>query len=254
MLPIEEAFFLGERGAMASIEDDIQLLIQIVKKDVDIQDKRKFLDGAPEQIKTLDKKIKQMDDELAESQSAIDKLDEERRHLEREISAQNDKIKQKRIERENINDNKAFRALNKEIEYLEKLVYKEEERVLQILEQAEVRKKEIAAIQEKINNEKGVLLDERKGLEERVVREEEQLEILEDEKVRILPHLSERINGLYSRILNVKGDSGVANLIGDICQGCYSRVPPQKAHEVRRNNQILTCEVCGRILVYYPVD
>lgn len=239
---------------MASIEDDIQLLIQIVKKDVDIQDKRKFLDGAPEQIKTLDKKIKQMDDELAESQSAIDKLDEERRHLEREISAQNDKIKQKRIERENINDNKAFRALNKEIEYLEKLVYKEEERVLQILEQAEVRKKEIAAIQEKINNEKGVLLDERKGLEERVVREEEQLEILEDEKVRILPHLSERINGLYSRILNVKGDSGVANLIGDICQGCYSRVPPQKAHEVRRNNQILTCEVCGRILVYYPVD
>ncbi len=239
---------------MASIEDDIQLLIQIVKKDVDIQDKRKFLDGAPEQIKILDKKIKQMDDELAESQSAIDKLDEERRHLEREISAQNDKIKQKRIERENINDNKAFRALNKEIEYLEKLVYKEEERVLQILEQAEVRKKEIAAIQEKINNEKGALLDERKGLEERVVREEEQLEILEDEKVRILPHLSERINGLYSRILNVKGDSGVANLIGDICQGCYSRVPPQKAHEVRRNNQILTCEVCGRILVYYPID
>ncbi len=239
---------------MASIEDDIQLLIQIVKKDVDIQDKRKFLDGAPEQIKILDKKIKQMDDELAESQSAIDKLDEERRHLEREISAQNDKIKQKRIERENINDNKAFRALNKEIEYLEKLVYKEEERVLQILEQAEVRKKEIAAIQEKINNEKGALLDERKGLEERVVREEEQLEILEDEKVRILPHLSDRINGLYSRILNVKGDSGVANLIGDICQGCYSRVPPQKAHEVRRNNQILTCEVCGRILVYYPID
>ncbi len=239
---------------MTSIEDDIQILIQIVKKDVDIQDKRKFLDGAPEQIKGLNKKIQQMDDELAESQAAIDKLDEERRHLEREISAQNDKIKQKRIESDNINSNEAFRALNKEIEYLEKLVYKEEERVLQILEQAEVRKKEIAGIQEKINSEKGALLDEKKNLEERMVREEDMLKLIEDEKIRVLPHLSDRIKGLYSRILQVKGDSGVANLIGDICQGCYSRMPPQKAHEVRRNGEIITCEVCGRILVYYPID
>ena len=216
---------------MTSIEDDIQILIQIVKKDVDIQDKRKFLDGAPEQIKGLNKKIQQMDDELAESQAAIDKL-----------------------ESDNINSNEAFRALNKEIEYLEKLVYKEEERVLQILEQAEVRKKEIAGIQEKINSEKGALLDEKKNLEERMVREEDMLKLIEDEKIRVLPHLSDRIKGLYSRILQVKGDSGVANLIGDICQGCYSRMPPQKAHEVRRNGEIITCEVCGRILVYYPID
>jgi predicted nucleic acid-binding Zn-ribbon protein len=239
---------------MTPIEDDIQLLIEIVKKDIDIQEKRRFLDGAPEQIKILDKKIKQMDEELAESQKAMDKLEEERRHLEREISSQNDKIKQKRIESDNINSNVAYKALNKEIEYLEKLVYKEEERVLQILEQAESKKKEVATIQDKINKEKGALLDERTGLEERMVREEEQLKIIEDEKVRILPHLSNRINELYMRILKVKGDSGVANLVGDICQGCYSRVPPQKAHEVRKNNQILTCEVCGRILVYYPID
>ncbi|MCK4349935.1 MAG: hypothetical protein KAX13_03710 [Candidatus Krumholzibacteria bacterium] len=239
---------------MASTEEDIQLLIQIVKKDIDILGKRKFLDGAPEQIKVLDKKIQLMDDELAESQKAMDKLDEERRHLEREISAQNDKIKQKRIESDNISSNVAYKALNKEIEYLKNLVYKEEERVLQILELAEIKKKEIAAIQEKINREKNALLGEKKNLEERMVREEEQLRIIEDEKVRILPHLSGGINGLYNRILQVKGDSGVANLISDICQGCYSRVPPQKAHEVRRNSQIITCEVCGRILVYYPID
>ena len=80
------------------------------------------------------------------------------------------------------------------------------------------------------------------------------LKIIEDEKIRILPHLSERIRELYKRILKVKGDSGVANLVADICQGCYSRMPPQKAHEVRKNDKITTCEVCGRILVYYPID
>ncbi|MCX5754289.1 MAG: C4-type zinc ribbon domain-containing protein [Candidatus Krumholzibacteria bacterium] len=46
----------------------------------------------------------------------------------------------------------------------------------------------------------------------------------------------------------------MANLLGDICQGCYSRVPPQRAVEVRRNDQIMNCEVCGRILVHYEVS
>ncbi len=153
-----------------------------------------------------------------------------------------------------MNSNEAFRALNKEIDYLEKMIYKEEERVLEILEQAETRKKELETVTERVNSEKSALSTEKAGLEREMGAFEEQLKVIEDEKLRILPHLSERIRNLYKRILNVKGDSGVANLVEDICQGCYSRMPPQKAHEVRKNNQIITCEVCGRILVYYPLD
>jgi len=117
-----------------------------------------------------------------------------------------------------------------------------------------VKKGELSAVTEKANSEKGSLSEEKAVLERKMADYETRLKVLKDEKLRILPHLSERIRALYKRILNVKGDSGVANLVADICQGCYSRMPPQKAHEVRKNNQIITCEVCGRILVYYPLD
>ena len=235
---------------MTAVEDDIQLLIQIVKKDVDIQERRKFLETAPAKIKEIDFKIKRMEEDLLEVQEAVEKLNKERRHLEGEIDAQNAKLEKKRAESKDVNSNEAFRALNKEIDYLEKMIYKEEERVLEILEQAESRKKELEAVTEGVNSEKSTLSTEKAGLEQEMAAFEEQLKVIEDEKVRILPHLSERIRNLYKRILNVKGDSGVANLVEDICQGCYSRIPPQKAHEVRKNNQIITCEVCGRILVY----
>ena len=153
-----------------------------------------------------------------------------------------------------MNSNEAFRALNKEMDYLEKVIYKEEERVLEILEQGEVKKRELAASTERANSEKDSLAAEKSGLEREMEACTAQLAVLEDEKVRILPHLSDRVRNLYQRILSVKGDSGVANLVEDICQGCYSRLPPQKAHEVRKNNKIITCEVCGRILVFYPHD
>ena len=239
---------------MTAVEDDIQLLIQIVRKDVDIQELRKFLETAPGKIKGIDSKIKQIEADLVEVQEAVERLNKERRHLEGEIDAQNAKLDRKRAESKDVNSNEAFRALNKEIDYLEKMIYKEEERVLEILEQGEGKKRELDAASAKTNDEKAELSGRKEKLEREITESQSRLKVLEDEKLRILPHLSERIRTLYERILKVKGDSGVANLVGDICQGCYSRVPPQKAHEVRKNSQIITCEVCGRILVYYPLD
>lgn len=239
---------------MAAVEEDIQLLIQIVRKDVEIENRNKFLEVAPEKISKIDAIIKQMDEELQESKEAFERLNKERRHLEGDIEAQNDKLTNKKVESNKVKTNDAFRALTKEIEYLEKVIYKEEERVLEILEQSEVKRKEVETISERVSSEKGVLLEQKDNLEREKVKCEEELQLLQDEKRRILPHLSDRVKMLYTRISSVKGDSGVANLVNDICQGCYSRVPPQKAHEVRRNDQIMSCEVCGRILVYYPLD
>jgi predicted nucleic acid-binding Zn-ribbon protein len=235
-------------------EEDIRLLIQIVQKDLKIQEKRRVLESAPERIKKIDRKLKTMEEELHEAEERNQKLVKERLHLEGQVELQNDKINQKKIELNNVKTNKEYRALEHEIEYLKKQVDKEEERIIAILDELEVVRKEVETVTARIDAEKETLLAEKKQLEDEMTKSRDQLTIIEDEKVRILPHISERVRSRYNRILEVKGDSGVANLLGDICQGCYSRVPPQKAHEIRKNNSIQTCEVCGRILVYYPLD
>lgn len=239
---------------MMTREDDIKILIQIVKKDLDIQEKRRFLDEAPARIRKIRQEVAEMEREIEEETNEFKKLAEERRHLEREIDAQNDKIKYKRQEQTKINDNKIFRALSNEIDYLTKIVDTEEERILAILEKTEGKKKEFEERKAAAEQRKEELLAKVDGLERELSATEESLKIIEDEKVRVLPHLSPKVRRMYDRILKVKGDSGVANLIGDVCQGCYSRVPPQQAHEIRRNDRIMTCEVCGRILVYYEPE
>ena len=256
MLPCREAFFFLEEGflEMENHADDIQYLIQIVQKDLDIQKKRRFLEEAPARIKRIKRQAREMEKELEAARGEFDKFEKERRHLEREIKTQNDKIEIKRQEQDKAATNKVFRALGREIEYLSKMVDKEEERVLAILEKTEGKKKQLAEATGDFEQKNNILLDEIAGTEAAVMETEENLEVIEDEKLRVLPHLSQKVRQLYDRISKVKGDSGVANLVGDICQGCYSRVPLQKAHEIRKNDQILTCEVCGRILVYYEPD
>jgi len=239
---------------MPTVEEDIQLLIQIVKKDLEIKDRRRYIESVPVRLKAIERDLKKMEDELGETKALFDRLEKERSHLELDIRAQNDKIKDKRAEENKVKDNKAYKALMSEIEFLAKQVKQEEERMLVVLEEMELRKRELKAAADRSSGEKNRLLDEKTKLLAELRFAEDALKILEDEKVRILPHLTSEVRRLYSRILNVKGDSGVANLVADICQGCYSRVPPQMAHEVRRNSQLITCEVCGRILVYYSTN
>lgn len=245
---------MERRDVMVSAEEDIRFLIQIVQKDNELLKIKKFLEIAPARIDVLDKEIAKMDDELTAHLETISSLEAEKKNLEDNIKKQTENITQKKLDREKLNTNKEYKAMGHEIEYLIGQIDKEEERILQILDQITAMTRELEKIQEKIDSEKGNLLESKNKLEMQMKNDKDRLALLEDEKVRIFPHLSKRIRQLYQRIAKAKGDSGVANLAGDICQGCYSRVPPQKAHEIRRNDTILTCEVCGRILVFYPVE
>lgn len=239
---------------MPTVEEDIQSLIQIVKKDMEIKEKKKLLDAIPPRIRAIDREIKKMDESMGDTKHSIEKLDAEKRHIESVLKTYHDELNKKKEEQSVIRDNKLYRALTTEMEFINKKVDQAEERMLAILDEGEVRRNEIRILTEKMSGERGALAAEKDRLEKEAGAVDDSLKILEDEKLRILPHISENIRHLYARIKVAKGDSGVANLVGDICQGCYSRVPPQTAVEVRRNDQIMKCEVCGRILVHYTVS
>ena len=238
---------------MPTVEEDVQYLIQIVKKDMEIKERKKLTESVPVRVKAIDKELKRMDEDLNETKHVLDTLEQEKRHIEMDLKTQHSELAKKKDEQRQVKDNREYRAILAEIDYITKRVDQEEERMLVILDEGEARRKEMQILNDKITVEKNKLLAEKEKLQQEMQLANDGLKILEDEKIRIMPRISEGVRRLYSRILVAKGDSGVANLVGDICHGCYSRVPPQKAHEVRQNNQILKCEVCGRILVHYEV-
>ncbi len=46
----------------------------------------------------------------------------------------------------------------------------------------------------------------------------------------------------------------VAEVIDEICQGCFLHIPPQLYVEIKLNQTIKYCPQCGRILYYKAKD
>ena len=64
--------------------------------------------------------------------------------------------------------------------------------------------------------------------------------ILPGEKELLTGHLAER----HRDVAVVRAEAGH-------CGACRQQIPPQMAVEVRKNDQLITCPACGRILVHY---
>lgn len=235
-------------------EEDIRLLIKIACKEALIRDLERILDAAPQRIAAIDREIETLEKKLHQGQESIDKWKREKIRLDDEIRAETSAIEKKQAEQINAKTNEEYRARNLEIEFLKKKIDGAEERILEILDRMDEAGREVDAVTRKINTEKEAMLLQRQEHVDAIERAGSELAALKQEKEQVLAQLSGRTRGFYRRILAVKKNTAVANLIDDICQGCHSRVPPQKSHEVRRNDTMITCEACGRILVYFDSE
>jgi hypothetical protein len=54
----------------------------------------------------------------------------------------------------------------------------------------------------------------------------------------------------YQRLLGTKAGIAIAEARGESCSGCYMSIPPQVYVNVKKNESIITCPNCGRILYF----
>ena len=52
----------------------------------------------------------------------------------------------------------------------------------------------------------------------------------------------------YERILEKRSDGALAPVAGKVCQGCFTRLPPQWINMIQIDKELVTCPQCGRIV------
>jgi predicted nucleic acid-binding Zn-ribbon protein len=139
-------------------------------------------------------------------------------------------------------------AARKQISTLETQILE----LLEILEQTEASLKERADEIASLNSDREARL---KLFDDETRVQSEQLATARTERDQVFAGLPKAMSSLYSRIsARIRDGIAVAEARNRSCTACFMSLRPQVMAEIRRGEEVLTCDNCGRILYYVHTD
>lgn len=234
--------------------NQIELLVTLQTIDLQLRERT-------DAIEALRRELAQLDDTLAAERKALEAvraeradLESRRRDIEGSLADEEAKMKDRRMRLNRIRNEKEASAVRREIEVAKEGTGQLEEGLMGLFDQLDgvnAREKELA---------EGVAVLETKRAAEKTRTDSEIVELssgLEESRSRretLATDLDSNLRRQYETILSRKKGQAVVEIRGGSCEGCHMRVAPQLALEIHRNQRVIVCPSCHRILYARPPE
>ncbi len=234
---------------------ELQQLVALQNLDTSIKKLQAELEATPQRRAEIEKEFDQRAFEIKALENRRDESRHERVRLEAEIGEQRSRAD--RAERNLMSSKRPeeYTAAIREADAARKQISALE---TQVLEQMEVFEQSEASLSERadeiatLNSDREARLQ---AFDDDTQARTEELEAARAERDRVFNALPKATSLLYSRIsARIRDGIAVAEARGGACMACFMALRPQMMAEVRRGEEVVTCDNCNRILYYVPLD
>jgi predicted nucleic acid-binding Zn-ribbon protein len=220
-----------------------------------LQNRQQKIKQIQTEIKTIPQQRQSLEAQLAAGLAALtalksrgQHLEMDRKKLELDAGTRRESINRLKTQQYETRKNDEFRAMGNEIERYEKEIQAIEDHELELMDQAEKLKGELALEDKKAAGARESIARQMADLEQKGKTLEGQLNQLTAERTEIASKVEEELLSRFERLFASKGDAAVVALEHEVCTGCHMKVTTQTAHRVKNGKEIVSCEQCGRIL------
>ena len=234
---------------------ELQQLVALQKLDTSIRKLQAELEAIPQRRAEIEKEFDQRASEVRALENRRDEARHTRSRLEVEVSEQ--RTRAERAERNLMSSKKQdeYTAAIREADAARKQISTLETQILEqmeILDQGEATLKEKAGEIATLNSDKEARLQ---AFDEESRLQAERLAASRAERERLINTLPKSMSLLYVRIsARIRDGVAVAEARNGACMACFMALRPQAMAQVRRGEEIVTCDNCNRILYYVPAD
>lgn len=202
----------------------------------------------PQQRQSLDAQLAASAAAVAALKHKAQHLEMDRKKLELDAGTRQESINRLKTQQYETRKNDEFRAMGNEIERYENEIRSIEDQELELMDQAEKAKVELAAEEKKASGVRDSIARQMGDLDEKGKTLDARLNALTTERAELSSKIEEDLLGRFERLFASKGDAAIVALEHEVCTGCHMKVTTQTAHRVKNGKEIVSCEQCGRIL------
>jgi hypothetical protein len=200
-----------------------------------------------------------LDERVAALTSAVTSIKERtsasqaaRREIEKDLAAVQGRLSKYKDQLMEVKTNKEYHAMQTEIGAAEARVRHEEDRLLERMEEAETLAAELKAAEAALKSGQAEIAKERQQLEAERGAAEQDLARIVAERTRLTAGITPASLTLFENVSRHRKGLAMSEARDGLCSQCHVRLRPQVFNDVRRNESVIQCESCSRILYFLP--
>jgi len=229
---------------------EIELLISLQGTDREIQRLKLEVAELPKRVAAIEQKLAGTKATLEKAKTAVKADEGARKKYETAITDLRAKISKYRDQSLDVKTNEQYKALLHEIQFAEQEIGTNEDKILELMVNAEAREKEVKAAEAELKEETAEIEKEKALARDRTAQDEKELAEWTAKRDTARAGIDPDLLRHYDRVLKFRG-SGIAEVRDHKCTGCSVVLRPQTYNDVR-GGQLVYCDSCQRVLYYDP--
>lgn len=234
---------------------ELQQLVALQNLDTSIRKLQAELEAIPQKRAEIESQFDQRAFEIRALETRKEEARHARTRLEIEVGEQ--RVRVERAERNLMSSKKQdeYTAAIREADAARKQIATLE---TQILDQMEALENAEASLTERTDEIASLNSDREATLQtfdEESHQQADRLAMSRAERERLVAALPKSMGALYVRIsARIRDGVAVAEARNGACRACFMALRPQAMAQVRRGEEVVTCDNCNRILYYAPSE
>lgn len=238
---------------VCAMHPDLERLIALQKLDSAVHDAERRLADEPERQRALDARLEAARAAVADAKERLTANQTARRAIEKDVAVHQARLSKFRDQLMSVKTNAEYQAMQKEIEYAQTEVKALEDQILERMLEADdltaaLKRAEagLTTEQKGVDADRRALAAELEGLKQTMAR-------MTADRGELVRSIDRQALSMFELVARRRNGVAVAEARDGVCTICHVRLRPQIFNTIRRNDQIVQCESCQRILYFVPV-
>jgi predicted nucleic acid-binding Zn-ribbon protein len=232
---------------------DLERLIALQKLDSTADDARKKLAGEPEHEQALEARLEAARQHVAAAKEQLAANKNARAALEKDVAVQQGRLSKFRETAMAVKTNQEYHAVQHEITFAQAEIKKIEDAILERMMESDELTAALKTAEAQLAGETKAIEAERRTVKAAHVEMEASLERIAVERAALIAGLNKDVLATFEAVSRKRNGVAMSEARGGVCTICHVRLRPQVFNTVLRNDSILQCDHCNRILYYVPV-
>jgi predicted nucleic acid-binding Zn-ribbon protein len=231
---------------------EMELVTRLQTLDAQIAELQRAIAALPRHIAEIEKALDSHHRRLEADRAALAANLKERKSLEDDDKVHEQKISKLRDQMLQAKTNEQYRAFQNEIDFCANAIRKAEDRMLDLMGESEPLDANVKAAEVALKAEKSNVEAEKAEARLKSEADKKRLHQLQAERSAMAAQIEPKVLKTYEHQRKKWGSTTVVEAVEGRCTGCQISLRPQFLQDLRRGDQVMSCETCGRILYYNP--